>query len=156
MRASRYAVVLILASLLAACAQNQGNKQTVGTLLGAGTGALLGSQMGKGKGKLAMVAIGALGGAFLGSEIGKFLDQIDKQIAARAQIAALETGRSGTVTRWVNPDTEHSARVTTQPSYRTVSSVVCREYEHEVTFDGRRISVKSTACRHLDGSWRTI
>ena len=76
MRASRYAVVLILASLLAACAQNQGNKQTVGMLVGAGTGALLGSQMGKGKGKLAMVAIGALGGAFLGSEIGKSLDQI--------------------------------------------------------------------------------
>ena len=75
MRGSRFAVVLMLASLLSACVQHQGNKQTVGTLLGAGTGALIGSQMGSGKGKLAMVALGALGGAFLGGEIGKSMEK---------------------------------------------------------------------------------
>ncbi len=156
MKVSRFAVVLMLVSLVAACAEGQGNKQTVGTLLGAGTGALLGSQLGSGKGKLAFVALGALGGAFLGSEIGKSLDRADRQMAARAQNTALETGRSGTATAWVNPDSGHSGRVTPRPSYQRASGETCREYEHEVTIDGRREIMKGTACRQSDGTWRTI
>ena len=156
MKTSRFAVILILVSLVSACVQGQGNKQTVGTLLGAGTGALLGSQFGSGKGQLAMVAIGALGGAFLGSEIGKSLDRADRQMAARAQNVALETGRSGTSTTWVNPDSGHSGRVTPRPSYQVASGETCREYEHVVTIDGRRETMKGTACRQRDGTWRTI
>ena len=72
MKVSRLAIVMTLMGLVAACADTQNNpKQTIGTLLGAGAGALIGSNVGGGKGKLAAVAIGALGGAYLGSEIGK-------------------------------------------------------------------------------------
>jgi len=156
MRVSRIAVILVLVSLVTACVQGQGNKQTVDTLLGAGTGALLGSQLGSGKGKLAFVALGALGGAFLGSEIGKSLDRADRQMAARAQNTALETGRSGTSTAWVNPDSGHSGRVTPRPSYQRASGETCRKYEHEVTIDGRREIMKGTACRQRDGTWRTV
>ena len=49
--------LLAITVLLGGCAANQGQKQTGGTLLGAGLGALVGSQVGGGKGKLAAVAI---------------------------------------------------------------------------------------------------
>ena len=153
MKLSRIAVVMALVTVVSAC---QANKQTGGTLVGAGAGALLGSQMGSGRGKLAMVAIGALGGAFLGSQIGKSMDETDRQQAMRAQNRALETGRSGTSVAWRNPDNGHAGNVTPRPSYQRASGQTCREYEHEVTIDGRRETMKGTACRQSDGSWRTI
>jgi len=153
MKFSRIAVVLILVTVVSAC---QANKQTGGTLIGAGAGALLGSQLGSGRGKLAMVALGALGGAWLGSEIGKSMDEADRARAARAQTAALETGRSGTPVAWRNPDNGHSGQITPRPSYTRASVETCREYEHEVTIDGRRETMKGTACRQRDGSWQTI
>jgi surface antigen len=153
MKVSRIAVVLILVTFVSAC---QANKQTGGTLIGAGAGALLGSQLGSGRGKLAMVALGALGGAWLGSEIGKSMDEADRQRALRAQNRALETGRSGTSVAWRNPDNGHSGQITPRPSYQRASGETCREYEHEVTIDGRREIMKGTACRQRDGTWRTI
>jgi hypothetical protein len=56
---------------VSACAGTPGEKQTGGTLMGAGIGALLGSQIGSGKGQLAAVAIGTLAGAVVGGEVGK-------------------------------------------------------------------------------------
>ena len=51
MKVSRLAVVVTLMGLVTACADSQNNpKQTIGTLLGAGAGALLGSNVGGGKG----------------------------------------------------------------------------------------------------------
>jgi outer membrane lipoprotein SlyB len=63
----------------------QVNKEGVGTIVGAGLGALVGSRFGGGKGKLATVAIGALGDAFLGSRLGQQLDKSDRAQAAKAQ-----------------------------------------------------------------------
>ena len=55
-----------LIAVLSGCLDTQNNpKQSIGTLLGAGAGALLGSQFGDGKGQLVAVAIGTLGGAYL-------------------------------------------------------------------------------------------
>ena len=85
----------------AACSDLQNNpKQTIGTLLGAGAGALIGSQIGDGKGKMAAVAVGALGGAYLGQEIGKTLDHVDRQKANEAQQAALEYNKNGVTKNW--------------------------------------------------------
>ena len=65
MKTFKLATLVFVTVLTSACVQSQHNqKQTIGTLLGAGAGALLGSQVGGGKGQLAAVAIGALGGAF--------------------------------------------------------------------------------------------
>ncbi len=148
---------LLVAAFLTACADQQNApKQTIGTLLGAGAGALLGSQVGGGRGQLAAVAIGALGGAFLGSQIGKSMDDTDKLKAAQAQQAALETNPTGQSTAWHNPDTGHSGRVTPTRTYETSQGEDCREYQHEVIIDGRTEVVKGTACRRPDGTWRTI
>lgn len=150
-------MILALTGILAACANAQNNpKQTVGTLLGAGAGALLGSQLGGGKGKLATVAIGVLGGAYLGSEVGKSMDTVDRQKAGSAEQAALESNSDGVSKKWVNPNTKHSGRVTPTRTYQVASGEFCREYEHEIDVDGRNEVVKGTACRQPDGTWRVI
>ena len=154
MKTSKFVLVLSLAAFLAACAENQtGQKQTLGTIIGAGLGALAGSQVGSGKGKLAAVAIGALGGAFLGGQLGKTLDDVDRMKASETQQAVLEKNKDGQSSTWNNPNTGHSGRVT---PIRTRQGEDCREYEHEITVDGRKEVVKGTACRQNDGSWRVI
>lgn len=157
MKFTRTVAVLLVASFtLAACAQDQGQKQTVGTLLGAGAGALLGSQLGGGKGQLLAVAVGALGGALLGSELGRSLDDNDKMRAAKTQQVALESNRSGQASNWVNPDSGHSGRVVPQQAYTRASGETCRNYEHTVTIEGRSEVITGTACRQPDGTWRAI
>ena len=157
MKIFRFAIVLALMGTVSACADAQNNpKQTIGTLLGAGAGALLGAQVGSGKGKLAAVAIGTLGGAYLGSEIGKSLDYVDRQKAKEAEQTALENNRAGVTTTWRNPDTGNFGRVTPKPATQLASGEFCREYEHEISVDGRTEVAKGTACRQGDGNWRVI
>ena len=67
--------VILGAVLVSGC---QMNNKTGGTLLGAGGGALLGSQFGSGKGKLVSTAIGTLSGAVIGSNVGNTLDQANQ------------------------------------------------------------------------------
>jgi surface antigen len=154
MRPIKLFAPFIIVGLLAACADAQNSpKQTIGTLLGAGAGALLGSQVGGGKGKLAAVAIGALGGAFLGSEIGKTMDTVDRQKASATQQTALENNRTGVSSRWDNPDNGHAGTVTPTRTYEWKGRN-CRDYEHQVVIDGKSETVKGTACRQADGSWR--
>ena len=70
--------MLILCLIPLGCATPPGPKEAGGTLVGAGAGALLGSQIGRGQGKLVAVAIGTLAGAILGQEVGKSLDRADR------------------------------------------------------------------------------
>ena len=157
MNITRFTAVALVAVLLAACAQMQDNpKQTAGTLVGAGLGALAGSQLGGGKGQLAAVAIGALGGAWLGSEAGKSLDRADKAYAERSAQQALEYNARGQTAAWRNPDTGHRGSTTPVETYRTASGEDCRVYETDVTIDGRTESATGRACRQADGTWRVI
>lgn len=89
------------------------NKEIMGRLLGAGVGALLGSQVGGGKGKLAAVAVGALAGAWLGGEAANRLTQTDRQGIAQTTNTALETGQTQT---WTNPDTGVTTKVAVKDS----------------------------------------
>jgi outer membrane lipoprotein SlyB len=98
--------------------KDSGNSELVGRLLGAGVGALLGSQVGGGKGKLAAVAVGALAGAWIGGELANRLTQSDQQGIARTTNTALDTGESQT---WTNPDT--GVKTNVQVKERTVERV---------------------------------
>ena len=98
--------------------KDSGNSELVGRLLGAGVGALLGSQVGGGKGKLAAVAVGALAGAWIGGELANRLTQSDQQGIARTTNTALDTGESQT---WTNPDT--GVKTNVQAKERTVERV---------------------------------
>ena len=154
---TRITTVALIAVLLAACADFQDRpKQVGGTLLGAGLGALAGSQIGSGKGQLAAVAIGALAGAWLGGEAGKSLDKADRLYAERTATNALEYNRSGQTSTWRNPDSGHAGTMTPTRTLRTASGENCREYETTISVDGRTERATGRACRNPDGSWRIV
>ena len=154
MKLTKFALPMALVLALAACAQGQGNKQTGGTLIGAGLGALTGSQIGGGRGKLAAVAVGALAGAYLGSEVGKSLDRADRLAMRNTSQTALEKNPVGRTSSWSNPDSGHSGTVTPTRTYQTASGGPCREYQQTVTIDGKTEQAYGRACRQQDGSWK--
>lgn len=157
MSVTRILSIVFSLVLLAACADVQNNPKTaVGTLAGAGLGALAGSQFGSGKGQLAAVAIGALGGAFLGSEVGKSLDRADRIHAEQAAHTALEATPSGQTTAWRNPDSGHSGSYTPTRTYQTAQGEYCRDFQTTVNIDGKTETATGNACRQPDGTWRIV
>ena len=123
----RIVPLIALVFALSACSEGQGNKQTGGTLLGAGLGALAGSQIGGGRGKLVAVAVGALGG-----------------------------GQSGQPGAWRNPDSGNSGVVTPQPAVQTGSGEYCREYTQTIQVGGQNEQAHGRACRQPDGTWKIV
>ncbi len=155
MNITRITSAALVVLSLSACAELQNNpKRSLGTLVGAGLGALVGSQIGGGTGQLAAVAIGALGGAYLGGEVGRSLDRADKARADRTARNALEHNRTSETVRWRNPDSGHSGTFTPTRTYRTADGRNCREYQTSVTVGGRSKDAYGTACRQDDGTWK--
>jgi surface antigen len=150
------AALLGLGLFAAGCSEQVGTKQGVGTLLGAGTGALVGSQFGGGSGQLAAVAIGALAGGFLGNEAGKSLDQADQQYMTNTTQSTLETAPTGRASNWHNPDTGNSGQITPTRTYRGTTGETCREFQQTIIVGGRTENAFGTACRQSDGSWRIV
>jgi surface antigen len=157
MKTTGIALATAAAVLLAGCQNMQDNpKQTVGTILGAGTGALIGSKIGGGKGQMAAIAVGTLAGAMIGSEIGKSLDNADRAVSQRTAQTSLETTRAGQTTSWRNPDSGHSGTYTPTSTYRSPTGQDCREFEQTITVDGRTEQAKGHACRQPNGSWQIV
>jgi surface antigen len=142
---------LAFAMLVTACA----TKEDTGTLIGAGTGALIGNQFGRGGGKVAATIGGALVGGFIGNRIGKSMDDEDRRRAAEAQYAALEHGRDGVRSEWRNPNNGRYGYVTPRPVYMR-DSMTCREFEQTIFIDGRPETMVGRACRSSDGTWREV
>ena len=153
MRAQRLLMVA-LATLtigVSACANNQEG----GTAVGAVAGGLIGNQFGRGGGKVAATVAGALIGGILGSEIGRKLDERDRLLAQQAELAALERGQSGAGTPWRNPDNgRYGEVVPSRPYMRGPDN--CRDYTHTIYIDGNRQTMRGTACRNEDGTWRNV
>ena len=124
-------------------------KQDVGTVVGAGTGAYVGSQVGGGTGQLAAVAIGALLGSYLGGSIGQQMDELDRYKTQQV----LETSPTGATSSWNNPDTGIAYSVTPTQTYESASGP-CRDYTTEAVIEGRDEVVHGTACRQPDGTWQ--
>lgn len=152
----KVATIIAAALFLGACASDSGPKQSGGTLIGAGLGALAGSQIGSGSGQLAAVAIGALAGAFVGGEVGKSLDKADKIAMERSTQRALETAPSGQSVAWRNPDSGNSGTITPQPAVQKADGQFCREYQQTIVVAGRSEEAYGTACRQPDGSWKIV
>ncbi len=153
---AKFVLVAFLAVSVAACAQNRGQKETGGAIVGAVAGGLLGAQFGKGSGKLAAVAAGTLLGAWVGSEVGKSLDRADRLAMQQTYNSALETGRTNQTSTWRNPDSGHSGTVTPIKTYQTSGGQYCREYQQTVNIGGRTEKAYGTACRQPDGSWKVV
>lgn len=135
---------------LTSCADRTGS----GALLGGATGAILGSNIGGGDGRVASTAIGALIGFYVGGKIGEYMDEQDKFKAQQTTYMALEKGRTGETKMWRNPDNGHYGSVTPKKTYESHDGRYCREYTHRVTIAGKTESAYGTACRQEDGSWK--
>lgn len=153
MKISKLLIATALCVSLAACEQGH-EKQAIGTIGGAGLGALLGSQFGGGKGALAAIAIGTLAGAWGGSEIGKSLDKADQMYSQRTSQDALEYNKAGQVSSWRNPDSGNSGTVTPVNTYRSTEGQDCREYETSIYVGGKQEKGIGRACRQADGTWK--
>lgn len=160
----KYIVALLsVAALLSACNPNQQgssgpnvNKSDVGTILGGALGAVAGSNVGKGKGNIAAIAAGTLLGAYLGREVGASLDRADMAYYQRTSQNALETNKTGTTSRWVNPDSGNSGTITPTHTYTTSNDVHCREYTQTINVGGKMVEGFGEACRQPDGSWKIV
>lgn len=151
------AALAVLALLVTGCAPPYGGpKEQVGTVLGAGTGALLGAQVGKGRGQIVAVAIGTLAGALMGQDIGRSLDRADEAAMQRNAQYALENTRTNTSTTWRNPDSGNYGSITPVETYQTSSGQYCREYQQTITIGGQQQQAYGTACRQPDGSWKIV
>lgn len=160
MGSKQFALALGLGLSLAACAggsDGTGPKENTGTLLGAGTGALLGAAVaGHGTGnRLAGAAIGGLLGGLVGNRIGAALDDEDRERAYAAQLDALDRGQPGAPVSWRNPDSGRYGTVVPGPTY-VENGRNCRSYTHTVYIDGRPQTARGTACRNSDGSWTAV
>ena len=136
-----------------------GPRENTGTLLGAGTGALLGAAVaGGGTGnRLAGAAIGGLIGGFLGNRIGASMDEEDRRRAYAAEMTALESGRSGAPVGWRNPDSGRYGEVVPGAAYQDrVRHVTCRPYTHTIYIHGQPEVARGTACRNPDGTWTPL
>lgn len=149
-------LLTIFTFILVGCTQHTGPKEGVGTLLGATGGAILGSNIGGGKGNIAAIAIGTLAGAFFGQEIGRSLDRADQIAMGQNAQYSLEYTRSHETTRWNNPDSGNSGSLTPTRTYQQDSGQYCREYRQTVIVGGRQQEAYGTACRQPDGNWLII
>jgi surface antigen len=142
---------LVLAATIALGGCQEVRNEQVGYGVGGVLGGLLGAQVGGGRGQLAATAAGALLGAYLGGNVGRTMDEVDRRRAHHT----LEGNPTGQPTTWRNPDSGNTYEVTPTRTYQD-SGRPCREYTTEAVIDGRRETLRGTACREPDGSWRAV
>ena len=149
-------IMMAMALGLAACENTMrgaGNKQVVGTGLGAVAGGLLGSQVGGGSGRLWATGAGVLLGALAGSEIGASLDNADRAYAVQAQERAYSAPVGETIS-WNNPQSGNSGTYTPTRDGYSSSGRYCREYQQTIVVGGQTQKGYGTACQQPDGSWQ--
>ena len=145
------AILMLVIVTATGCATIEDNPKTsIGAFGGGAFGGLIAAAAGGGG---AAIAGAVIGGALLGGLAGNMLDQRDKRMAAEAQQRALESAPTGKPVAWTNPDTGHSGAVTPVRTYQS-GGAYCREFQNEVTIDGKKENAYGTACRQPDGSWK--
>ena len=155
MNFSRTAMAIVAAAALGGCAEDAGEKETLGTLLGAIGGAAIGSQIGHGDGRTAAIAAGTLLGALAGGGAGRSLDRADRLAQADAARRARQAPLGQTVT-WNNPDSGHRGTVTAVRDGTSAGGLYCREFRQNVTIGGKTEEAYGTACRQPDGTWKLM
>jgi surface antigen len=155
MRLVRVALLAILPLGLAGCGPEGPTHAQSGAVMGAVAGGVIGHQFGKGSGNVLATVAGAVVGGIVGSEIGRRLDEQDRRLAQAAEYEALERGESGRSRQWRNPDSGHYGEIVPSRPYRR-QELDCRDYTHTVFIDGRPQTMRGTACRNPDGTWRNV
>ena len=145
----KFLLLSALAASLSGCANQQGQQEQSGMVIGGLLGGVLGSQVGHGGGRTAATIVGTMIGATVGGNVGRSMDQTDRLKTAQA----LESVRTSVPTSWVNPDSRNQYTVTPTRTY-DASTGPCREYTVRSVVAGKPETVYGTACRQADGSWK--
>lgn len=151
----RIIILAICSALLAGCGSGGLTKSEGGSLIGAVAGGILGNQVGKGSGRVVATAVGAVIGGIVGSEIGRSLDEADRLRAQEAEYRALEYNDTGVASPWRNQSSGHYGSVVPGRPYLR-GGLNCREYTHTIYVQGRPQTMRGTACRQPDGTWRNV
>ncbi len=155
MRKAHILAAMAIVPMLAACGPDGPSNADTGLIVGGVAGGILGNQVGKGSGNVLATVAGAMIGGIVGSEIGRSMDEQDRLLAERAEYAALEEGDSDRPRRWRNAKNGRYGDVTPGRPYKR-GNIDCRDYTHTVYIDGRRETMRGTACRNPDGTWRNV
>lgn len=131
-------------------------KQALGTLGGAVTGGLAGSQIGNGRGRLVAAGLGTLLGAAAGSGIGKSPDRAGQLYLQQTTQRTLESAPSGQVEKWVNPDSGNRGTIRAVPAFQNSTGQYCREFQQAVAMGNETHDAYGTACRQPNGSWQVV
>lgn len=153
----RFIPAFALILLTSACA-NDGSTPTIdnkaiGGAIGAVAGGLIGTQIGKGRGRTAAIIGGAVLGGLIGSQFAQYLTEEDKQLA-EAQAQKALAAPVGTEHTWNNPQSGNSGTVVTRAT--TISTVAseCRIVDlGYATTGGSGSDAPKTMCRGEDGVW---
>lgn len=164
-------VGIMLASSAMPSYANDGN--LIGTLLGAGGGAAIGSQFGKGNGKVASIAVGTLIGAGVGNSVSRSLGGGGRGFGYTERQVIMERdyghGRGHYKKHHWHHKHHHDVYTTRTyeaapvyygtpmtTSYQNVSaqSGYCREFNQGTSIGGRVQPTYGTACMQPDGSWQ--
>jgi surface antigen len=134
----------------------------VATVAGAATGGVIGSQFGKGNGKLVATGIGTLIGAGIGGAIGQNMDAADRRAlesdnryVERAGNLAVQTG---TNQKWHNTKTGSWGTIKIVNQYTQEISgqnSLCREFDMISVRNDLPHEGNGTAC-NINGKWQII
>lgn len=155
MRTSKPITLLLVATILTACAEQGGplTREGVGTATGAVAGGVLGSTIGGGAGRTVAIVGGALLGGMLGNVVGKQMDQSSVTAYDGASQRALDSGQSQS---WNNPANGQSGTITPLRQYADASGRPCREYDQNIYVDGQHYKGHGAACRISSGEWQIV
>lgn len=120
-------------------------------VIGATTGAVIGSQVGKGDGRAVATIVGAVLGAVIGSQVGHEMDEADRACVGHA----LELAQDKRGVSWTNSRT--GVNYSVMPlSVVEVSGRNCRRFSTRVGYGGQQEFIKGTACRGEGGVWQVV
>ena len=120
----RIIITLIFSCILISSCKTTVSKETVGKIAGSIQGGIIGSQFGKGQGKLISIAAGTMLGSIIGGTIGKYLDDKDKEIMLKTTKTMLENENLGEQVSWQNPDTGNKGTVKANKSFKNKLPVI--------------------------------
>ncbi|MDD3029320.1 MAG: glycine zipper 2TM domain-containing protein [Alphaproteobacteria bacterium] len=127
-----------------------GEASALGTVLGATAGAVLGNQIGEGRGRFVSTTLGLATGGMVGNMIGQ---SIDREFSYRSVSMPDFDGNRRPTTYFYT----YAPNYVAPPTYidRHTQSY-CRPYSQEILIDGYRQESYGTACLQPDGSWRIV
>jgi len=150
----KFLSLILCVSLLAGC-RGPGEKEAVGTVIGATAGGVIGASFGHGGGAVAGAAIGAIAGSIIGNAIGRNVDENEGRAANNAFARAGRVPR-GDVVYWEDGRVGHWGTYIPLRDGHSTYGNYCREFAMVSNINGRAERVYSTACRQPNGVWYSV